>query len=230
MPGRLHTLVSFDTDIFTLRTGVLAMTELADRQFRDAIDALWRRDLALAADVLAGEREVNAMHLALDEACARVIARHQPTAVDLREVVGVLHSIGDLERIGDEAKKIASKVPRLGNLDEGRVERVAALAQMASTMIQRAGDAYRQRDPSIASLLHMLDDRVDAERDRLIEDLKRDIERGAASADAASTESLLDMVLIVQSIERVADHAEDLAEYVVAIAVGVDARHGNLPP
>jgi phosphate transport system protein len=229
MPERLHTLVSFDSDIFTLRTGVLAMTDLADRQFRDAVDALRRRDLALAADVLAGEREIDAMYLGLDQSCARLIARHQPTAVDLREVVGVLHSIGDLERIGDEAKKIAGKVPRLGDVGDALIERVGALAQMASTMIQRASDAYRHRDPSIASVLHLLDDRVDAERDRLIADLTREIERGASSADRGSTESLLDMVLIVQSIERVADHAEDLAEYVVAIAVGVDARHGNLP-
>jgi phosphate transport system protein len=229
MPERLHTLVSFDTDIFTLRTGVLAMTELADRQFRGAIEALRRRDLALAADVLAGEREINAMHLSLDEACVRVIARHQPTAVDLREVVGVLHSIGDLERIGDEAKKIAGKVSRLGDIGESLLERVASLATMASTMIQRAGDAYRHRDPSIAAVLHELDEHVDAERDRLVAALTRDIEQGAASPGRGSTESLLDMVLIVQSIERVADHAEDLAEYVVAIAVGVDGRHGNLP-
>jgi phosphate uptake regulator len=96
-------------------------------------------------------------------------------------------------------------------------------------MIQRAGDAYRHRDPSIAAVLHELDEHVDAERDRLVAALTRDIEQGAASPGRGSTESLLDMVLIVQSIERVADHAEDLAEYVVAIAVGVDGRHGNLP-
>jgi phosphate transport system protein len=229
MRERLHTLVSFDTDIFALRTGVLAMAELADSQFRGAIQALRQRDLALAADVLAGEREINAMHLSLDEACVRVIARHQPTAVDLREVVGVLHSIGDLERIGDEAKKIAGKVPRLGDVAAVLVERVASLAAMASTMIQRAGDAYRHRDPSIAAVLHELDDRVDAERDRLVAELTSDIERCATSQGGQTTESLLDMVLIVQSIERVADHAEDIAEYVVAIAVGVDRRHGDLP-
>ena len=229
MTERLHTLASFDTDLFTLRTGVLAMIDLADRQFRNAIEALRANDLALAADVMAGEREMNAMHLGLDEACARVIARHQPTAVDLREVVAVLHSIGDLERIGDEAKKIAGKVHELGRIAPVLIARVGSMATMASTMIQRAGDAYRHRDPSVATVLHALDDRVDAERDSLVLDMTRDIELGGAGAGGGSAASLLAMILVVQSVERVADHAEDLAEYVVSVAVGVDARHGNLP-
>lgn len=227
MSPRVHTLVSFDSDLFTLRTGVLAMVDLAAVQFRSAIDALRRHDLSVAASVLAGEREINALHVSLDAACARVIARHQPTAVDLREVVCVLHSIGDLERIGDEAKKIAAKVPRLGGVDDGLLAPVLALAGTASTMLKQAGEAYRRRDPSIAASLHVLDERVDAERDRLVNTLARALERVGTGSHRVSTEALLDLVFIVQSIERVADHAEELSKYVVAIAPGDEARRGR---
>ncbi len=226
---RPHTFAPFDTDLQSLRAGVLAMAELAGRQFRDAIEALERRDLGLAASVLAGERELNALQVTLDEACGRVIIRHQPTAIDLREVIASLHSIGDLERIGDESKKIAGKVAALDGAEPDVMARIVAMAAGASSMVRRAIDAYRYRDGSAAAALGAIDDVIDEERDRLVADISA---RMAASGERISSYRAarwLDLILVVQSIERVADHAEDVAEYVVHVVEGVDARHGNLP-
>lgn len=228
-PGRMHTFAAFDVDLLSLRSGVLVMAELAGRQFRDAIRALDRRDLGLAASVLAGERDVNALQVSLDEACSRVIVRHQPTAVDLREVIASLHSIGDFERIGDESKKIAAKVAALDGAEPEVMARIVAMAATASSMIQRATDAYRYRDTTVAAALGEVDDGIDDERDRLVADISVRMAASAGGASSHRAAKWLDLILIVQSIERVADHAEDVAEYVVNVVEGVDARHGNLP-
>lgn len=222
MPERLHTLVSFDTDIFTLRTGVLAMTELADRQFRGAIEALRRRDLALAADVLAGEREINAMHLSLDEACVRVIARHQPTAVDLREVVGVLHSIGDLERIGDEAKKVARIVANMVETGSPRSYYVGVLAMghRVRRMLRSALDAFARMDSHAALAVAQEDPEVDKEGEAVMRQLITYM-----MEDPRTISSSIDLVFVAKAVERVGDHAKNLAEAVIYIVKGADVRH-----
>lgn len=229
MPDRLHTRVSFDTDLLALRAGVLAMAELAARQFRRATDALRDIDRGIAAQVFVDERELNALQVSLDAACSRVIARHQPTAVDLREVIGALHATGDLERIGDESKKIAARVASAGAVDAATLARITAMAERAAVMVDRATVAYRDRDPTVAAALGAADDEVDAERDALVGALASRLGAMRAPVPARRVEHVVDLILVVQSIERVADHAEDFAEYVVTVAEGVDPRHGNLP-
>lgn len=228
-PDRPHTFAAFDADLQGLRAGVLSMADLAARQFRDAIQALDRRDLGLAAQVLAGERELNALQVSLDDACGRVIIRHQPAAIDLREVIASLHSIGDFERIGDESKKIAGKVAALDGSEPQLMARIVAMASGASSMVQRAIDAYRQRDASAATALGAIDDVIDEERDRLVADISARIAASGERITSYRAARWLDLILVVQSIERVADHAEDVAEYVVNVVEGVDRRHWNLP-
>lgn len=229
LPERPHIVAAFDSDLQGLRVGVLAMAELAARQFRNAIQALDHRDLGLAAQVLAGERALNALQIRLDEACGRVIVRHQPAAIDLREVIAALHSIGDFERIGDESKKIAGRVAALDGSEPQLMARIVAMAAGASSMVQRAIDAYRYRDASAAAALGAIDDVIDEERDRLVADISAKIAAPAERITTYRAARWLDLILVVQSIERVADHAEDVAEYVVNVVEGVDARHGNLP-
>lgn len=229
MPDRSHTRVSFDTDLLALRAGVLAMAELAALQFRRATDALRGADLGLAAQVMADERELNALQVGLDAACSRVIARHQPTAVDLREVIGALHAIGDLERIGDESKKMATKAASVGAADAALVARIAEMAGHAAAMVDRATVAWRDRDPAVAAELGPADDVVDAERDGLVAELASCLAAMRSPVPSRRVEQVLDLILVVQSIERVADHAEDFAEYVVNVAEGIDPRHRNLP-
>lgn len=221
-----HTIAAFDGDMDALRAGLREMGRRAEVQFEMAIGAVRAGDSGLAAQVLAMERTLNVQHRDLDAACQRVIARWAPTAADLREVLGILHAIGDLERIGDEAKKIAKKA-RFVELeaDAESLEAIAEMAGRAGAMIGRAVAAFIGQEPGAAQALHRDDDEVDAMRDRLVERLTHRI-----GATPARSSRLLELVLMVQSVERVADHAEDIAEYVVHVVRGVDARHGNLPP
>jgi phosphate transport system protein len=220
-----HTLKAFDTDIAGIRQAVVEMGSLAKRQFERALQAVRGTDPGLAAQVLADERVLNALHVRIDELCNRIIALRQPIAVDLREVIGTIHTVNDLERIGDEAKKIALKSVAID--PEHFVDlmpRIDDMAAQAGAMLDRAIDAFVRHDTTVAVALGACDDKVDELRDRLIEALV-----ARMGTDRARVAQALDLVLIVQSIERVADHSENVAEYVVNVVEGVDMRHGNLP-
>jgi phosphate transport system protein len=220
-----HTLRQFDTDIERLRSAVTVMGGLVERQFIRAVDAVRLRDPGIAAQVLADEERVNQLHIQADLRCNQTIARRQPIAVDLREIIAVLHTNNDLERIGDEAKKIALKSRAFLNgeapIDLDRIERMATLVgDMLRAAIE---DAFVRHDTGVAAALNARDDEVDALRDELIADLMTVMSR---SPDTVA--SALAMIFVVQSIERVGDHAKNIAEYVVNVVEGVDTRHS--PP
>jgi phosphate transport system protein len=220
-----HTVRAFDADIAGMRRAVAEMGALAERQFRRAVESVVTGDAGLVAEVLADERQVNALHLQIDDLCNRIIALRQPIAIDLREVIGVIHTINDLERVGDEAKKIALKGRSIdpAALAE-QIGRIGGMAAQAGDMLVRAIDAFVRHDTQVARQLGECDDTVDDLRDRLVDELTERM-RGQPAQVAQS----LELILIVQSIERVADHAENVAEYVVNVVHGVDMRHGNLP-
>ncbi|MEZ5729669.1 MAG: phosphate signaling complex protein PhoU [Burkholderiaceae bacterium] len=223
-----HTYKPFDTDIDSLRTSVTLMGGLVERQIVRAVDAVRGADLGLVAQVLADESRVNELHLQTDLRCNQVIAKRQPIAVDLREIIAVLHINNDLERIGDEAKKIALKAKDLGSsslpLD---VNRIASMAANVCAMLKAAIDAFIAHDTSVAAKLEARDDDVDEMRDELITDLIK-----CMSSDPVCVSHALLLTFIVQSIERVGDHAKNIAEYVVTVVEGVAPRHQSIasPP
>jgi phosphate transport system protein len=220
-----HTYKAFDNDINGMRQAVVEMGSLAARQFRRAVEAVGSGDPGLVAQVLADERIVNALHVRLDMMCNQIIALRQPIAVDLREVIGVIHTISDLERIGDEAKKIALKSRSIDAVAlAAQIGQIGGMAEKAGDMVTRAIDAFVRHDVSVAVQLGACDDAVDALRDELVEALV-----ARMSAEPALVAQALDLILVVQSIERVADHAESVAEYIVNVVDGIDVRHGNLP-
>jgi len=221
-----HTYKQFDTEIDAMRSSITTMGGLVERQFIRAVDAVRYADLRLVMQVLADERVVNQLHLESDLRCNQVIAKRQPIAVDLREIIGVIHSINDLERIGDEAKKIALKAQ---SFVDRRLpipfESIQLMSEIVAEMLRAAIDAFLRQDERVAARLLARDAEVDALRDELIKQL---IER--MSADPAVVSDALALVLIVQSIERIGDHAKNIAEYVVHIVSGVDPRHAGAEP
>lgn len=224
-PPSEHTLRAFDTDIAGMRRAVVEMGALAARQFRQAIDAVASGDPGRVAEVLAGERQVNALHVQVDELCNRIIALRQPIAIDLREVIATIHTINDLERIGDESKKIAMKGASIVPAGFPDVfPRVSAMAAQAEDMLARAIDAFVRHDTRVARELGACDDAVDDLRDALVDELVATIRR-----EPGQVAQTMELIFIVQSIERIADHAENIAEYVFNLVEGVDMRHGNLP-
>lgn len=220
-----HTLRAFDVDIAGMRRAVQEMGALAERQVRRAVEALLNADTGLGAQVLAEERTLNALHVQIDELCNRIIALRQPIAIDLREVIGVIHTINDLERIGDEAKKIALKARTLpADLMLDLRPRLTVMVDQAADMVHRAVDGFLRHDATVAAELGVSDDAVDALRDELVDALM-----ARMSLYPQHVAATLDLILAVQSVERVADHAESIAEYVVHVVQGVDMRHGSQP-
>ncbi len=220
MTAREHAHRTFDTDIEALRSAVTTMAGLVGRQLVRAIDAIRRYDAQLVAAVLLDEQRVNQLQVESDLRCNRTIARRQPIAIDLREIIAVIHIVNDLERIGDEAKKIAIRsrdfadVPSPIGIDE--IERMALRAR---AMFDAAIDAFVRHDPSVAARLGASDDEVDDLRDRLIGQLMQ-----AMAQHPGAVTSGLAAVFVVQSIERVGDHAKNIAEHVALLVDGVDPR------
>ena len=217
-----HTYRQFDTDIDAMRSAMSTMGGLVERQFVRSVDAIRSGDLRLVMQVLSDERVVNQLHVESDLRCNQMIAKRQPIAVDLREIIAVIHAINDLERIGDEAKKIALKAQ---NFTDSAlpipVEPVVRMAGIVAEMLRAAIDAFVRQDEAAASRLAERDSEVDALRDALITQLI-----GRMTDDPSTVSDALAMVFVVQSIERVGDHAKNIAEYVVHVVSGIDTRHG----
>jgi phosphate transport system protein len=219
-----HTFRAFDTDIDGIRSAVTTMGGLVDRQLVRAVDAVKNGDLRLVAQVLADEEVVNRLHVETDLRCNQIIARRQPIAVDLREIIAVLHSINDLERIGDEAKKIALKARTFeGGALPIPVGKLLQMSELVSEMLRESIDAFVRKDSTAANRLFQRDVAVDALRDELIAELM-----GKMAKEPMGVSNALAMVFIVQSIERVGDHAKNIAEYVVNVVEGFDPRHGRV--
>jgi phosphate transport system protein len=218
-----HTFRQFDTDIDAMRSAVSMMGGLVERQFIRAVDAVRYADLRLVTQVLEDERVVNQLHLESDLRCNQMIARRQPIAVDLREIIAVIHTINDLERVGDEAKKIALKAK---SFVESKLpvpfEPIARMADIVVEMLRGAIDAFVRQDAGAAARLTSRDHEVDALRDRMVSELI-----GRMTDDPATVSDALALVFVVQSIERVGDHAKNVAEYVVHVVSGVDPRHSK---
>jgi phosphate transport system protein len=218
-----HTFKAFDADIEGMRSAVIAMGGLVEKQFTRAVDAVLHHDLHRVAQVLTDEDIVNRQQIQADLLCNQILARRQPFAVDLREVLAAIHSVNDLERIGDEAKKIVLKARDMDDAGERfglPLQAVCEMAEEVRQMLQRALDAFVRHDPAVASELVNTDVRIDAQRDMLRAGLLQKMAQNPESVSAS-----VDLIFIVQSIERVGDHAKNIAEYVVTVVEGVDPRH-----
>ena len=216
-----HTFRQFDTDIDAMRSAVSMMGGLVERQLIRAVDAVRKGDLALLSQVLEDEKQVNQLHMETDLRCNQMIARRQPIAVDLREIIAVIHTMNDLERMGDEAKKVALKARQF--VDAALpipYEPVQRMADLSIDMVRQAIDAFVRQDEKTAMQLSARDDEIDQLRDQLTGRL---IAR--MSEDPTIVSQALALVFVVQSIERIGDHAKNIGEYVVHVVSGVDPRH-----
>jgi phosphate transport system protein len=220
-----HTDRGFDADIDGMRSAVMTMGGLVERQVRRAGEAIRQNDLRLVTDVLADERVDNQLHVQVDLLCNQLIARRQPIAIDLREVMAAIHAVNDLERIGDEAKKIAYKVRHLDaymRRDTLPLDKVQTMAGLVTSMLEQALDAFLRHDARASDDLVERDRAVDKLRDELNDELV-----ARMSAEPGSVTAALDLVFVVQSLERIGDHAKNIAEYVVNVVEGIDARHAH---
>ncbi len=220
-----HILKKFDTELEDLRSRVLAMGGLVEEQFLRAMDGLENGNLAMIEQIITNDHLVNRHEVELDEACNHVIARLQPTAVDLRMVMTVVKIITDLERIGDEAKKIAKMARELHSDKLRAVPRVElrSTANIAVSMLRKSLDSFARVDESVSYEVAQQDREVDAGFKATMRQLITFM-----MEDPRTISSSLDLLFVARSVERIGDHAKNIAEYVVYMVKGRNVRHIGL--
>jgi phosphate transport system protein len=218
-----HTSRQYDVELESVRARVLMMGELVERQVRLAVDALIRGDVALMDRIIADDHRVNALEVGIDESCTQIIARRQPTAGDLRMVMMVIKTITDLERIGDEAKKIAITAKSLSqkkNLTLPRFDKIKYVANLTLDMLLKSLDAFANLDISAVAQVVRQDEQVDEEFRIILRYLVTFM-----MEDPRTISSALEILFVAKAIERIGDHAKNMSEYVVYMVKGHDVRH-----
>jgi phosphate transport system protein len=217
-----HTSKQFDAELETVRAQVLQMGGLVENQIRLAIEALINDDVPLMNRVINDDHRVNAMEVQIDENCNQIIVLRQPAAGDLRMVMTVVKTITDLERIGDEAAKIA----RMGKLLSQRKSiilprytEIKKIAELALDMIHKSLDAFARLDLTCTQVVR---------QDELVDEEFRTIMRYLISymmEDPRTISTALEILFVAKAIERIGDHAKNMSEYVVYMVKGKDVRH-----
>jgi len=221
-----HISKQFDTELETVRSRVLQMGGLVEEQIVNAIEALINSKLDLADAVIAKDLQVNSMEVEIDEACAHIIARRQPTAGDLRMVMTVIKTITDLERIGDEAEKIArmSKlIYQSGRLSTPRFTEIKMMSGIVLEMLRKSLDAFARLDLNTAVQVP----RQDVLGDEAFDSCMRHLITFMME-DPRTISTSIDVLFAAKAIERIGDHAKNMSEYVVYMVKGKDVRHTSL--
>ena len=220
-----HISRQFNSEIEDVRRQVLAMGGLVEEQIAAALDMLVERDAARGAEIREREQQVNAAELAIDERCAYILARRQPAASDLRLVLSVVKMLADLERIGDEAKRIAKLAERLVG-EEGGSEVTASLAELgvrARGQLRGALDAFARLDQTLALDVMRRDKQLDEIYKEIFDSLVERMQHAPAQIPVE-----LDRLWCARSFERIGDRCKNLCEYVLYLVRGKDVRHSGL--
>jgi phosphate transport system protein len=220
-----HTHKQFDTEMEAIRSGVLAMGGLVETQLNRAIALLDDDDRDAIGHVKADEKQINRMQVDLDQMCSQIIARRQPAAIDLRFVLMITKIVNELERVGDEVKKIAYKAAEIRGTDRLRHVRhfdVIRAAERAGAMLQKALDAFARLDARAAAEVIDSDKEIDAAFLAIMRQLISYMMEDPRTITAA-----LEIVFVAKSIERIGDHAKNVAESVVQVVKGIDVRHAS---
>jgi len=220
-----HFSRQYDADLEAVRSRVLQMGGLVEAQILAAIECLATGNIEMMLRVSENDRRVNSYEIEIDDACAHVIAKRQPAASDLRLIMAVSKIVTDLERTGDEAEKIARMSRQIHERDRLQIPRAADVrhaGELAVAMLRRALDALARLDATEA-------ERIIAE-DATIDDAFRGIVRQLVTymmEDPRTISTALDIVWIAKAIERIGDHAKNVAEQIIYIVHGTDVRHAS---
>ena len=223
MPGD-HSSKQYDMDLETIRSKVLQMGGLVESQFNDAITCFRTGDIAQAEHVIKSDENVNHLEVTLDDACSHLIVKRQPAANDLRTVMATLKVITDLERIGDESTKIARSAKSLH--ERGTIgvlnhyEAVRVLAAGTADLLHEALDAFARLDENAAAKIIAKDEVIDHEFRSIMRTMITFMMEDPRTISAA-----LDTLWVSKAIERIGDHAKNIAEYVIYVVEGKDIRH-----
>jgi phosphate transport system protein len=211
----------FQEELEVLQQRLLSMGGLAEERVGDAVRAVTTRDAQLVQRLLTGDEPINALHIEIDDRCFKLLALHQPMAADLRAIVAAVKINTDLERVGDLAVNIAEAAKRY--LEHPPVKPLIDLPRMgeiAQAMLRDALDAFVRRDVHLAEAVLAADDGLDALKTQIFRELLTHM-----LADPATIEPALDLILMSRHLERIGDHATNIAEDVIFMVSARDVRH-----
>jgi phosphate transport system protein len=223
MNSSQHISHQFDEEMEELRTQVMKMGGLVEQQVQRAANVLVRLDAAEGEDIVDNDRFVNTLDVEIDEQCVRVLAKRQPAASDLRMVIAVIKTITDLERIGDEAKRIANMAVKISEEDgifHNRYSGINHLAQHVTRMVHDSLDAFARLDAEAAFEAKKSDIKADEEYKLLMRSLITYM-----MEDPRTISETLDIAQAARAFERIGDHAKNICEYVIYLVKGKNIRH-----
>jgi phosphate transport system protein len=211
----------FQEELGQLKTRLLEMGGLAEDRVRASIEGLVARDMEIVEGVLTGDTPINQLHIEIDNRSFTLLALHQPMAVDLRAIVSAVKINTDLERVGDLAVNIAEAVTRyLRHPPVKELIDIPRMARIAQTMLRDALDAYVRRDTTMAEAVLNQDDELDGLKTQVFRELLTYMLQ-----DTHTIEPALDLILISRHLERIGDHATNVAEDVIFMVSARDVRH-----
>ena len=221
-----HLSSQFDHELNQVSSHVLELGGMVEMQIRQAMYALAEFSAEVADQVEETERRVNALELDIDRELSTIIARRQPTAIDLRLLLAISKTTANLERVGDEAAKIARMVKRIIESGNARVLPAGELriaADLAAQQLRKALDAFARLSAEEAVAIIRDDDQVDREFDGFVRKLITYM-----MEDPRTISASLDLLTLAKAIERIGDHAKNIAEFIIYIVKGADVRHSGL--
>ena len=225
MPDK-HLSTQFDSELNAVSSRVMELGGLVESQIRNAIYALSQFSAEVADQVTEAETKVNAMEVEIDRDLSSIIARRQPTARDLRLLIAISKTTANLERVGDEAEKIARMVKSI--IHSGAARSLPAFelrvaADLASGLLRKALDAFARLDITAAVSILKEDDQIDKEFDGFVRKLITYM-----MEDPRTISASLDLLFLAKAIERIGDHAKNIAEFIIYVVKGTDVRHNSV--
>jgi len=223
MPTTEHLTKQFDVDLESLRTRMLQMGGLVESQILAAIEGFYTGNPKALDQVVENDRQVNGFEVSIDTECSHIIARRQPAAGDLRMIMGVSKAVTDLERVGDEAKKIAvvsKQIHESGRLQVPRLADIRRAGNVVVGMLRKALDAFARLDAVAAAEVI----RDDAAIDEAFRGIMRQLITFMME-DPRTISTALEIVWVARALERMGDHSKNMAEQVIYIVKGTDVRH-----
>jgi len=222
MPDK-HISSQFDLELNALCSNLLEMGGLVESQTQEAMAAFTEMDLVRCEAVIAREKLVNAKEIEIDSGCTEIIAKRQPTARDLRLVMAISKANTNLERAGDEAEKVAKRTRRIirkGVENNINVAEIIISGQMALKQLRQSLDAFARQDAAAAAVIVLDDKQIDEEFRAFVRKLTSYL-----AEDPQTIATGLDILTIAKSIERIGDHAKNIAEFIIYVVGGDDLRH-----
>ena len=221
-----HLSSQFDSELTAVSTRVMEMGGLVESQIRTAVYALAQFSSEAAVQVMDAESRVNTMEVEIDHDLSSIIARRQPTARDLRLLIAISKTTANLERAGDEAEKIARMVKAINESGTARTlpaSELRVVSDLASALLRKSLDAFARLDATMALSILKEDDAIDKEFDGFVRKLITYM-----MEDPRTISSSLDLLFVAKAIERIGDHAKNIAEFTIYVVKGADVRHTPL--